>query len=125
MRIPSLVLSLSVIALALGACGDDAPATPDADASLVFSTSGLAVAEPASAATSGTLRFPAGTDLTITVASQDGRPHGLTLEGAPRRARVVLRPGERKPLKLGVLAAGTYRLAPDGAGDPVPLVIAP
>ncbi len=91
---------------------------------LAFGSDGLAIIAPPTA-TPDTVRFAAGADITLTVASTDARPHGLTVEGAPQRVRVVLRPGEEKSVVLRGLPTGTYLLAPDGAADPLKLVVTP
>jgi hypothetical protein len=69
------------------------------------------------------LRARSGATISLTVTSGDGRPHGLTVENAPRRPRAVVRPGGSTTIDLGVLPDGRYRLAPDGAEDPLTLVV--
>lgn len=111
-------LALGCLALLAGApgCGDDGPAGPT-ELPLRFDASGLVADAP--------LRLRSGEEAVLEVTVEDGRPHGLTVEGAPRRLRLVVLPGETKALELGALPAGTYRVAPDGAQPPLPLVVSP
>lgn len=114
MRQRHVVVLLLLAALALPACGDDDTGTAGTTVDVVFGADGMTVS-PTS--------VDSGTDVTLGVSSQDGRPHGVTLDGAPTPVRVVVLPGETKRTAAGELPDGTYRVAPDGATEPVPLVV--
>lgn len=114
MRQRHSVLLLLLAALALPACGsdDDGPAGTTVD--VVFGADGMTVTPTT---------VDSGADVTLSVSSQDGRPHGVTLDGSPTPVRVVVIPGETKSAAAGELPDGTYRVAPDGATEPVPVTV--
>lgn len=107
-------LLLAVLTLALAACGDDETGPSGTTVDVVFGADGMTVTPTA---------VPGGADVTLRVAAQDGRPHGVTLDGAPTPTRVVVKPGETKQTAAGELPDGTYRVAPDGATEPVTLTV--
>jgi hypothetical protein len=112
-RRPTLVIFV-LAALALPACGDDDTAPAGTTVDVVFGADGMTVTPTT---------VPSGADVTLAVASQDGRPHGVTLDGAPTPVRVVVKPGETQRTAAGELPDGTYRVAPDGATEPVPITV--
>ncbi|PTL58846.1 hypothetical protein C7Y72_03855 [Paraconexibacter algicola] len=113
-RLALLVLALP--ALAATGCGDDEPVPAGTTVDVVFAADGLQVTPTT---------VPSGEDVTLRVSAQDGRPHGVTLDGAPTTVRIVVKPGETRQTPAGELPDGTYRVAPDGATEPVPVTVGP
>jgi len=116
----AVTVSLVLVAVGTGTgCGDDEQPTSSGAGEdsvvLTFTKDGLTAQTP--------LRIESGARIGLSIRSLDGRPHGLTVENAPRRPRVVVLPGKTNTIDLGVLPDGRYRLAPDGAQDPLTLVV--
>jgi len=135
MRRPSTVLlSVLVAAILAAGCSDAATVEEPGSATASHPTGAAGDFTPGSASLvllsfgetgleAGDLRVPAGSEVVLVVASKDGRPHGLTVEGLPGPPRAVVTPGATRELPLGVVKAGRYRLAPDGAAEPLILVV--
>ncbi|MCW3038837.1 MAG: hypothetical protein JWM31_742 [Solirubrobacterales bacterium] len=69
-----------------------------------------------------TVKAPDGR-LTLRIISADGRPHGVSIVGLGVDRRLLVQPGRRADLDLTGLAAGRYRVVPDGATEPVTLKV--
>lgn len=61
--------------------------------------------------------------LDLALVSADGRPHAAAITVAGRRTRIVVFPGAAQRRRLSSVRPGRYRLVPDGAADPVPLLV--
>lgn len=95
-----------------------APAEPPVPrVSFTFGTGGISP-DPAR------VRADASGRLELALVSGDGLPHAAAITVAGRRTRIVVPPGGTQRRLLSGVRPGRYRLVPDGAAEPVPLIVA-
>jgi hypothetical protein len=138
-RIRPIAALLAGVVLATGAagCGSDnktsatttaaatppAPAGPGGKLPIPDSPTATFVFD-AGALKPPTLRIPRTTSARLVLISADGRPHAAAITVGGKRQRLVIGPSGRGELQLQGLKPGhSYHVVPDGATDPVTLLV--
>lgn len=127
MRTRSLAIPLILTAalLAGGAgCGDgESSGTTSTEGSAPIPSAVFTFGEAGLAPAVARVRIDRGRLVDLTIVSADGRPHGVVVEAGGTRVRVVVSPGATARRRLRNVTRGRYRVEPDGAADPVLMIV--